>query len=698
MRSKLRSHTSGNRSLRLDRMLTGSLWKQSLWIVCILILTWLVSYACLSLSGANWREFCTNHGIKPWLLPLYMLIDTNALSSLYIADDPNDTIHGWLLLVSSITYLIGLLIFNGIIISVLSNYIAQRRENYQNGLSRYKVSGHYIIMGYDEMVPSVISDIFRRDKEAHVLMLSAVPSDKIREHLRKSVQREYFDRILVNYGHRAAKEYYPDIHLEEAKEVYVVGNRSMPNHDAVNVECVESICAYLKEQPQHAIRRITCVFEDLDTYASFRTSDIFSDITKDLHLEFAPYNFYASWAKQVFIDRSYIGKKDNRLYAYPAPCRQGIGPNDTHYVHLVFVGMSNFAVTFANEAAHVLHFPNSEKARTRITFIDLHADREMPVFITRNHHFFEVQPYSYGDFTEQGDGCIKIDTSRLKFSGKDSNFLDVDFEFIKGDIYSASIQNLIYQWAKDEQQYLSLFLAMTNQRDNFAFAMNMPDAVYNNAVPVFVRQDSSDNFITLLRQADTKAPRKGEPEYRWYEKDKVQTKESHGRYAHLYPFGMNDTSFYSEETSLRRAKLINDLYNQKWGGKNWDELNVAEKWSNLYFAYGISYKLLVLRAMRGLDPEDTSHDKDPLTAAELEALGRTEHNRWNVEKLLMGYRKPQSKEDPYGKTEAVAKQLSNNKHFFIHPQIRPYEELTEEMKQLDIEFSNYIPWIIEKSE
>ena len=710
------TNNNQNRWLRLDRMLTSSLRKQIQWIICVLFITWIISYICLSLSGTQWQDFCAEKDILPILLPLYLLIDTNALNNLYMSSG-GGAVHGWMLFFSSVTYIIGLLVFNGIIISVLSNYIALRKENYNNGISRYSISGHYVIMGFDEMIPSIISDIFSKDKNAHILVLSAVPSTLIREHLRKSVKREYFNQIVVYYGHRAAKEYYSDIHLESAKEIFVVGKRSLPNHDAVNVECVESICDYLSEM-NHSVLRITCVFEDLDTYASFRTTDIFSDITNKLNIEFVPYNFYVNWARRIFINQSYIGKKNQQEYQYPYICKQGIGVDDEHYVHLVFVGITYFAVTFANEAANVLHFPNFKKAKTKITFIDIKADTEMPIFVTRNHHFFEVQPYYYGDYTENGDKIIRSNTTRNRFKDHNTGFLDIDFEFIKGDIFSNDIQNLIYEWAKDEKQYLSVFLAMVNQRDNFAIAMNMPDAIYNNSIPVYVRQDSSDNFITLLRQADTNAPRKGFPEYRWYDGENVHCKESHGRYANIYPFGMNDMSFLSDEVSFKRAKLVNYLYqtadysantfqstlvlssittNQLWKEVNdyWKDLTVAEKWSNLYFAYGINYKLLSLRAMRKLNIDDDTHDGDTLTLSEIEVLSEAEHNRWNVEKLLMGYRKPLEKEDMYNKPSDVARKLKNNKNLFIHAHIRPYDSLTDDVKQLDIEFAKYIPWIIQ---
>lgn len=707
-----------NRWLRFDRMLTGSLWKQFAWIACVLLIIWPVSYALLHFSGTEWAEFCYDHNIKPWLLPLYLLIDTNALNNLYLTspdqvDADGGSMSGWMLVVSSITYLIGLLIFNGVIISVLSNWIAQRKENYTHGLSRYHSTGHYVIMGYDEMVPSVIASIFRRDKDAQILVLSAMSSVIIRERIRKSVPKEYFDRILINYGHRIARDYYPDIQLEYAKEVYVVGKHSLPNHDAVNVECIESICAYLKDLKErlnspHTIERITCVFEDLDTYTAFRTTDIFSDITNDLNIEFIPYNYYISWARRVFVNQSYIGKTDQKEHTYPCLCRKGIGLKDEHYVHLVFVGFSNFAVTFANEAANIFHFPNYEKARTKITFIDRNADIEIPVFITRNHHFFEIQPYYYRDYTVNGDKQIQKITSSLKFEGKNADFLDIDFEFIKGDVFTSEVQSLLDEWAKDKKQYLSVFSAMSNQRDNFALAMNMPDAVYNNEIPVFVRQDSSDNFITLLQEADTKAPRKGDPEYRKYENGELFIKEAHGRYDHVYPFGMNDTSFFADEVSFRRALLINYLYQTadystntfqsmeellstsedmiwKESERFWKKLSVAEKWSNLYFAYSVDYKAQSLRFMKESEPDN----KDML-----EALSIAEHNRWNVEKLLMGYRKPQVSEDMYNKSEDIARKLKNNKNLFIHPQIRPYDELTDEMKQLDREFTKYIPWIM----
>lgn len=719
-----------NRWLRFDRMLAGSLWKQFVWIISILLITWGISYLCLSLSGTEWEQFCENHDVKPWLLPLYLLIDTNALNNLYIID-PNtvtpatgnsaivdvDTsshsVHGWLLVVSSVTYLVGLLIFNGIIISILSNWIAQRKENYTHGVSRYRYSGHYVIMGYDEMLPSVIADIIRRDSQANILVLSAVSSVIIRERLCKSVPKEHFDQIVVYYGHRIARDYYPDIQLEYAKEVYIVGKRSLPNHDAVNVECVESICSYLKDLKErknctYSLKRITCVFEDIDTYTSFRTTDIFSDITNDLNIEFVPYNYYVSWARRIFVNKSYISKLDQKEHDYPCLCKNGIGLNDEHYVHLVFVGFSNFAVTFANEAANIFHFPNYEMAKTKITFIERNADVEMPLFLTRNHHFFDVQPYYFSDYSEKGDKEIHKIISRLKFEGKDADFLDVDFEFIKGDVFTSEVQSLLEGWAKDEKQYLSIFLSMTNQRDNFALAMNMPDAVYNNEIPIFVRQDSSDNFITLLQQADTKAPRKGDPEYRKYENEKLFVKEAHGRYDHIYPFGMNDTSFFSDNTSFRRAKLINFLYQTADYGTNkfqsmevlfamskdtiwkesekfWKKQTVAEKWSNLYFAYSIDYKVRSFRVLNetGIEKEEA-----------LKVMSVVEHNRWNVEKLLMGYRKPKISEDMYNKSDDIAKKLKNNKNLFIHPQIRPFRELTDDMKQLDKEFNKYIPWIV----
>lgn len=557
-------------------------------------------------------------------------------------------------------------------------------------------------MGYDDIVPSIIAHILQDNPDNKILLLTSAPARMIMEKLRESVARESIeDNVVINFGHRVSSDYYKDIHLESARQIYIAGDRRKPQHDAVNVECVQSVCTYLAQQPSHTVERITCVFEDLDTYTSFKTTDIFSDITNQLKIEFVPYNHYVGWARRVFNNRT----------DYPCLCKNGIGLNDDHYVHLVFVGTTYFAVTFANEAAHLLHFPNFRKAKTKITFIDLNADVEMPVFATRNHHFFEVQSCYYRDMTGTNHSVQAINT-RLKFEGKDCNFLDIDFEFIKGDIFKPEVQNLVYEWAQDEQQYLSIFLAMTNQRDNFAFAMNMPDAIYNNDIPVFIRQDSSDHFITLLRQADEKAPRedKGKPEYRTYENGQLHVKESHGRYSHIYPFGMNNTSFFMDEVPFKRAKLINYLYCTipqetgrfvplaELGKKNqediwkkaeecWDTLTVAEKWSNLYFAYSIAYKQQSMQVMEteGLKEQER-----------IEAVSIAEHNRWNVEKLLMGYRKPKPSEDLYmAPDETIAKQLKNNKALFIHAQIRPFEELTDQMKQLDREFVQYIPWIVE---
>lgn len=704
--------------LWFDRLLSKNLLRQFAVLGGVLLMLFLISWGCLNLSGCEWKQFAKDSDIPEFLLPLYLLIDTNAFNNLYI-----NGIHGWALVVSSITFVIGAFIFNGAIIGIITNSIERRVANHKEGRIHYLKSGHYIIMGYDDMAPSFISHIFGRDKDAYILILTAKDTIGVRERLMKSFSEQRMKHIIINYGHRTSIEYYKDIRLESAEEVFVVGNHSNAAHDAINVECVDSISRYLKDKEQKPAR-ITCVFKDLDTYAAFKTSEIFKEI-KNLKIDFLPYNFYTGWAKQVFVKRFYRDfDNPGQEYHYPLVYENGIKPGDDKYVHLVFVGTTNFAVAFAMEAANVLHFPNANKRKTRITFIDVKVDKEKDEFITRNRHFFEVQPYYFYDLTNEEDEKKEKQGLRdeyVIFTDKDRGFLDVEFEFIKGNVFSKKVQDEISKWASehnDEKQCLSIFLALADQRENFVMGMNMPDEVYANEVPVFIRQNRSDNFVTNLRNEDTKKESE-KFTYSVVKDGEVKSKEHDARYAHIYPFGMNETAFSADDHSLKRAKLINYLYSTAnyetykfqgilvldaipeakiWEEANamWQDLSVALKWSNLYNSYTMRTKQRTLRAMRGLGIDDESRDYDTLSDYEVEQLAIVEHNRWNVEKLLMGYRKPKRDEDKYVYPEFAGK-LKKNKDLFVHHDIRPFDQLNT-IKELDYEFARYIPWIMKMTE
>ena len=716
--------------LRFDRTLSHDPLRQVLILAGVLMTAYILSHILLSIFDGNWQEYCEENKISKLMFPFYLLIDGNAFSNFY-NDDHTSKLA---VFAAVLIYLAGVIIFTGTIISVMTNMIERRVEDHINGRINYLESGHYIILGYDEMVPSFITHIFEKDKDAYVLILTSTETPVIKEKLRNSFDEEMMKHIIVNYGHETTSEAYKKIKLEAAEHVYIVGDHQKPAHDAINVECVDSIYRYLntpevKQRPGG----ITCAFKDLDTYAAFKTSDIFKNVT-ELGIEFTPYNFYAGWAKQVFVKREYkeFDNPNAKPNIYPAVYGDGIKPDDKKNVHLVFVGTTNFAVAFAMEAAHVLHFPNFEEkgVKTRITFIDKNADKEKDEFIIRNRHFFEVQPYYYYDLTEEGEEegeeekakkeKCGLRTDFLKFNGNNAGFLDVEFEFIKGDIFSKKVQDKISIWAKDmDGQYLSIFLALSDQRQNFVMGMNMPDEVYDNEIPVFIRQDRSDNFVTNLRKKDQKDDDHKLPYAKVENDGSLKIEKRDARYAKIYPFGMNETAFCADNHSLKRAKLINYLYDTakydaykfqgiltldsipeskiwKEADEKWHNLSVALKWSNLYNSYTFRTKLASLRAMRGLKIDDKTHDFDTLSDYEVDAIAKVEHNRWNVEKLLMGYRKAQGDEDKYVHGE-YADKLKKNKDLYIHHDIRPFADLGD-IKELDYEFSRYIPWIMKMTD
>lgn len=687
-----------NRSFVLffDRLLSQSLGKQMLILVGIIVVLFGVSFTILHTIDDTWIEYCDKNCIDHWLFPLYLLIDANAFNNLYSNGDV--IINKYTLLVSGITYILGVFLFTGALISILTNVISRRVEKHSDGLIHYLKSGHYIIMGYDDMVSSIINDIFKRDSKAYVLILSAVDAKVIHEKLRKSFTEKTIKHIIINYGLRTSKDFYKDIHLESAEEIFIVGNRALQTHDAMNIECVDSICAYLQmHTSKQTPKRITCLFEDLDTYKAFKTSEIFNDV-KRLGIEFVPYNFFITWAKHILLTNQYQGKSGLTIQ-YPSIYGNGITANDDKYVHIIFVGMSYFSVAFAMEAAQLLHFPNFEQKgiRTRITFIDKKADEEMPIFLTRNRHFFEIQSYIYRDLTLDSNNNDRI--TRLPFGGlMQTDFLDTEFEFIKGDVFSAKVQDELRTWSNErEKQYLSIFLALGNPAENFIMGMNMPDEIYDNEIPIFIRQDQSENFISHLRIAEISREKDKVNEYGLTHHQVIQgvlqSQPRKERYAFIYPFGMKDLPFSYDTNSYKMAKLINFLYNTAdyatlrfldftvlatMGSDNiwqmaenyWNQLSIALKWSNLYCAYNISIKMDCLRSIRGLSPTDKTHDFDELTPNEMEIMAKVEHNRWNIEKLLMGFRKATYDEDKYEHPEHSI--LQRNKYLFIHHDIRPW--------------------------
>lgn len=702
--------------LEVDRAMSQNTWKQILILGILLVVSFILSFGLLSIAWNNWGDFCRERHLYRWTLPCYLLVDSNALNNLYI--DPKNNVQNTLLILSSITYVIGMVVFNGLLIGVITNFIEHRVQDHRDGLLHYLKRGHHVIMGYDDMVPSIITDIFERDSKAEVLILTSFDAKIIKERLKKSVARDRLDHIIVNYGQKTASEYFKDIHLESAKDIFVIGYRQQPAHDAVNVECVDSICSYLasvesKEKPECII----CMFEDIDTYAALKTSDIFKK-DSNLNIEIIPYNFYAGWSRQIFVRREYKekGGKPNARHDYPTIYKKGIGPDDKKHVHMVVVGSNNFASTLALEAAHLHHFPNFEHdktQKTRITFIDHKADLEMPLFFTRNRHLFEIQPYLYEDMTsptavyspEYHDELLSKDITK-------NGFLDVEFEFIKGDVFALGIQNLLREWSKDETQYLSIFLAMSDQRNNFIMGMNMPDEVYENEIPIFIRQNRADNFVTNLRAADNK-------QFSYKNNDMQRPDMRKRRYANIYPFGMEDMAYCFDEISLRRAKLINYIYdylekqkelarenhvtvNQEmvvqwqkdmknmpskklWedAEKLWQTLSVSNKWSNLYCADSIKCKLDSWCAMHNMDLKDLKDVKVNLSENETKELSIVEHNRWNVEKLLLGFRKSRQNEEG-----------NNNKKLFIHHDIKPFEDLDDDSKYKNVAITS-IEWILQ---
>ncbi len=596
-----------------------------------------------------------------------------------------------------IVVLVGLVLFMGMLITVISNILERHIDRYMKGYLDFGLNDHHVVLGYNRTTPGLIKyicnddDTKKESKLSHrgILLVSEKNCEDIRKELNGLLSQSEFDRVIIKSGNRNSEETLGELSLNSAVKLWIVGEENESDHDSLNIECVSRVVKMCKNVKAKRDSKLD-VHVSLENQSAFRT---FQSVDMSLEwrdfINFKASSFYDDWARYVMVDRGFREDTDGtRTYLYPAlenPSKPLVLKKETvnkkgrvinrdsdAHVHVMVFGMTDMGLTMAVRAAHLLHLPNftrDKNLKTVISFVDTDADAKMIEFRNVYHYLFEIQSATYKDFT--GDEVVEKNLPATQFAGEDADFLDIHFEFIKSNAHSHHLRKYIRECAKDQNDVLSIMLCYDDSDYNLQVAQNLPSKVYfqsegNNPVPVFVWQHSSGKLVDELRTSE--------------------------KYKSFYPFGMYNEQHMTSETDELRSKAINltydqcykrgenvydedgnifhsDLSNKKELEDKWNAIQTSLQWSNSY-----CLDCFYMRRRNMGDEGDhlkfRYHKDDP----DLAMMAEVEHYRWTTEKLLMGYRKPTDRELNEIMNDEELKNYYKKKRF-VHLDIQSYQKL-----------------------
>lgn len=572
---------------------------------------------------------------------------------------------------------IGVLFLNGLLVSFLVSCFESRREKWENGLLHYKqkaLGAYSVIVGGNEMVPHLAGELLK--SLDYVVIMTNRDVSSLRKKLLSSLGEDFERRVVIYYGERTSVEDLKLLELQGACEIYVIGEQldifqKGSHHDVKNLDCVQKMSLLLKgnikythciasyhERKDQAKRlkeafdepdpRKLChvMFEYQSTFSVFQIADVNSTISE--MLDFKPFNFYEIWAQKVMVCQSLTPEAAAGSYL-PLEGTKPITKDSDDTVHLIVVGMGRMGIAMAVEAAHLAHYPNfiTHGKRTRITFIDSEARREMNFFQGHYKELFSLSRWRYIEFKQDctfydGEGTmddIPWNESRLqekKSPYRDENgytlgkdIVDIEWQFIKGDLEMPSVQRFIREESLKTNSRLNIAICIPKDNASLAASLYLPDEVYqkgNSVVQVLVYQPYGNAMMNS------------------FDKEKDETK-SFMLFSKLRAFGMIESCY--ELNFQHRLDEISDLIGRQYktvsmmmrsslrgkAGSRWSKPKTvgktfaAKQWSNLYNGQHMWTKL----RSAGFAPGNHFDDDT------IELLSKVEHVRWNVEQLLLGF-------------------------------------------------------------
>ena len=618
--------------------------------------------------------------------------------------------------IALVSALAGILCLSGLAVSALVSIIARRTQLWKSGQIHYTYgfNNYVVIIGVNEQTANIVRRSLNRKingkKVKYVLIQTRQNVERVRHELELKLNVDEERKIVFYSGERTSQEDIEYLRLEKALEIYVLGEdmrqENEEDHDTYNINCLNLISEYMKDNNiLIQSNKVKChvEFEYQSTYTVFKSINIYKKLYPKI--EFLPFNIHDIWAKKVLVDNyAIVPDKDGKrtVERYLPLDNYGVHYGSDRRVHLFIVGMNQMGTALGIQTALLAHYPNFHRnhdLRTTITFIDDQAVKEGEFFRGRFAQLFSLCRYrtlkddevkcresvKWIDPMEAPDFAYKHTTPA---GSNFHNFLDIQWEFIQGNVASEEIQNYMSEEVekllpsndgdgekeretKQNAVECTVAICFNNPQQSAATAVYLPERLLKRVNQILVYQQNKFELINMVSASEL--------EWKRYEK--------------LKPFGMLEDCYVKNMFEDIRAQLVHRLYyknddivapknnkakeNQEELAildseidemkRHWDELDMSSKLANINLVDSFGTKLRSLGIVKYEDiiflpfnakarllrifsdgiREDIEKELIKSiddTSKDSRYMVKIEHTRWLIERLIMGYR-PVNKEE-----------------------------------------------------
>lgn len=549
---------------------------------------------------------------------------------------------------------LGYLLISGVMLSLFVNVLQNKVKNIEQGDEPcVPLRNHLVVFGRGSMPLVFLKNVLQEEQGEHsrcpawwksrfappgkivVVTEDSVPT--LRELMKRDLHEGVLERIVFVHGARNSEPLLKTLSLPGCREIVMLGDPVHPGTDDINIETVTLISKVMKtaKSVPSSKKRCRVYFERYSVYTLF--SEMLQGEYCGMYID--PQCSYKTWADIV------LCATGSSSHYRPLDYRP-LTPDSADAVHLVIIGMSRMGLALAAEAVQLLHFPgytDGSPRVTRITMIDAAARREMERWKLLNNEFFRECTHTYTEADAVGNLIL-----RSRYAGR----LDVEINFIQAAAESPQVMALLEQYGNEKNALLTVAVCLPDPRDSLTVGLNLPVSVYGDddqgecsGANILIQQDLSNGMSEML----------------------VGYKKRH-RYRHVRTFGMSDSplGFYSESDAA--ARMLAALYKAHFScsymteeelednatavwrnqsevwyvNQNWESLfslrcEAASRYLKLRSLGLTQEEVLVLNKEGTAVPQELRDRVKQLLWQHEDVLAETEHRRWSVGKLMMGY-------------------------------------------------------------